>query len=268
MLRKAIHGSLLACVLMLGGCFATGPDNPRFAISDADLRADWNRMLSEHTAIERPVVLVGSYRGPDPIVSTLERRFESLTTGDRDDVLRIPTWFDIEMETVIDRTVRMTAERFGLNAEGTETVEVDVIGLSMGGVVARAAAIAEDGRPRLKIRRLFTIASPHRGADLATRVAIDPEAKAMQPGSAFLKRLDEAYGERDYELVPYGVLNDGIVHVVNTAPPDEVPIWTRGKFFGSHLTVNDNRRIIADIARRLRGEEPIASRGEPLPDFH
>ena len=80
--------------------------------------------------------------------------------------------------------------------------------------------------------------------------------------------IDEAYADRDYELIPYGVTNDGIVGVLNTAPPGELPIWTRGRFWGSHMLVAENRPIITDIARRLRGEDPVAQRGKPLPAYH
>lgn len=266
--RVAAAAALVVGALVMSGCVAAGPDNPRFAISDRDLDALWDRMESEPKALDRPVVVIGSYRGPDPIVSSMTRRLGALTSGRADDFVRVPTWFDDEMDEVVARVLAVTADRVGVNAEGTETLEVDVVGLSMGGVVARAAALPGEGRPRLKIRRLFTIASPHRGADLSEKLAPDNAAKAMRPGSAFLAGLDAGYPDREYDLFAYGVLNDGVVGVVNTAPPGELPIWTRGKFWGSHLVVNDNHRILADIALRLRGETPIATPGEPLPDYH
>jgi len=33
----------------------------------------------------------------------------------------------------------------------------------------------------------------------------------------------------------------------------------------AHFTVNEDRRILTDIARRLRGEEPRGVEGEPIP---
>lgn len=260
--------AVFSLATLLPGCISVGDRNPRFDISDEEAYEDWKRMEANPVELDRPVVFIGSYRGPDFHVSSLNRRFVKLTSGDRDDFARIPTWFDDTTGAVVDRTIAVTADRFGLSEDGTETVEVDVIGLSMGGVIARAAAVEAEGRPRLKIRNLYTIASPHRGANLAGMISPDACARDLCCESDFINAINDVYEDHAYELYPYGVLNDGVVGVINTAPPGELPIWTRGKFWGSHMTVVENRPIITDIARRLRDEEPIAERGEPLPAYH
>ena len=72
-----------------------------------------------------------------------------------------------------------------------------MLGLSMGGLVARHAALPrEDGR-RLNVARLFTIATPHRGARLADfRLSLlpvwDQKVLSMTTASPFLARLDAA----------------------------------------------------------------------------
>ena len=113
----------------------------------------------------------------------------------------------------------------------------------------------------------MTIATPHRGALLAENTPIieDRAVTDMYRSSLFLVKLEEAY-KGDYEIIPYARLNDGVVGTINTAPPGRTPIWVSGPVVGgSHLTINEDKRILADIARRLRGEEPRGVEGEPLP---
>lgn len=267
-MRAGARLLLAVAGVMLAGCVSTGPDNPRFLISNKDVYEDRRRMQREAVQLDRPVVVIGGYRGPSPIARLTAHKLERMTSTREDDFLDISIWFVDDSAEMVNKVVDEVAAAFGTNEDETETIEVDVVGISTGGLVARAAAIAEEGRPTLRIRRLFTIATPHRGADLAERVAPDDAARDLRSGSEYLDRLNEVYAAGvDYELIPYGVIGDGVVGVVNSAPPGELPIWTRGKIFGSHLTAQDNERILADIARRLRGEEPISDRGEPLPTF-
>ncbi len=146
--------------------------------------------------------------------------------------------------------------------------EVDVVAISMGGLVARYAATPgdQDTAP-LAIRRLFTLASPHRGARLARYLHPDPRTRDMRAGSGFLARLDEARDECDYELVPYGRLGDWIVGVENAAPPCTSPWWVSNlPFQDAHSDIARDPRLLADIARRLRGERPWTTEPpSPLP---
>jgi triacylglycerol lipase len=68
---------------------------------------------------------------------------------------------------------------------------VDVLGFSMGGVIARTWVQLEGGHRRT--RRLTTVASPHRGTLAATpwpRLWL-PGLADMKPGSPLLRRLDD-----------------------------------------------------------------------------
>ena len=137
------------------------------------------------------------------------------------------------------------------------TVPVDVVGFSMGGLIARYAAMAEDraGRParRLKVARLFTVSTPHLGARMAWTSPLEAPARDMRPGSAFLARLDEALPDPGYELVAYGRNRDATVGWPRAAPEGRTlhwvpsPWWQRG-----HADAKKDPRILADIARRLR----------------
>jgi hypothetical protein len=151
-----------------------------------------------------------------------------------------------------------------------ETVEVDVIACSMGGLAARHAADSRDRESapgqRLNIARLFTISTPHRGAKMASRHSLDKRIACMHAGSAFLQELDGS--APPYEIVPYVRLNDLIIGEDNAAPDGQVPYWLAPQPWSeSHSGANDDPRIIADIARRLRGEEPFTHHPPaPLPE--
>ena len=86
----------------------------------------------------------------------------------------------------------------------------------------------------------------------------------MRTESEFLETLNAE--EPDYEIVPYARLGDEVVGASNAAPPGRNPWWVSRSWFFAHAGSTD-MRILADIARRLRGEEPFAiDPPAPLPD--
>lgn len=259
-------------VLALAGCSANYKDttNPSFPVTEADAQADERRMSADPVLLARPVLVIGGFRSPDEFVASMTTKIVRMTSGRREDFVRVPTWFEGDIEDLAALAVEMVNDRWP--AEGDDaTVEVDVVGLSMGGIVARYAAdrLAETrpGARRLRINRLITISTPHRGALLAERMPLieDRATVDLYRRSLFLTRLDEAY-DGSYEIVPYARLGDEVVGPINTAPPGRWPIWVSAPLVGdAHLTVNEDRRILTDIARRLRGEEPRGVEGEPIP---
>jgi hypothetical protein len=149
-------------------------------------------------------------------------------------------------------------------------MEVDVVATSMGGLIARHAACVPSepaaSRPRLNIARLFTISTPHRGASLAVTPTLDQRVIDMREGSNFLHRLNVEFPPA-YEVVAYVSVPDYVVGERNTALPGQTPWWVvSAPFTSSHMCANDDPRIIADIARRLRGEQPFTiDPPSPLP---
>ena len=87
----------------------------------------------------------------------------------------------------------------------------------------------------------------------------------MRPGSAFLRALDEALIADPIELIPYARLRDAMVGAQHAAPPGRNPLWVDGPPALSHLAITTDKRIMLDIALRLRGEEPVAREGDPPP---
>jgi hypothetical protein len=172
-----------------------------------------------------------------------------------------------------DRVIAAVDKAFPTD-DPNETSEVDVIGLSMGGLVGRysAAPVAPGAGRRLRVHTLYTAASPLRGALRAERWPTLLTMQAdMLPGSDFYGRLDE--GERadvdgsEYELVPYVRMGDTVVGPQYAAPTGRTPWWVPnrpGDF--AHVGTMGDPRIMSDVLRRLRGEKPWTTEPPaPLP---
>jgi len=175
-----------------------------------------------------------------------------------------------------DRAIDQIQERWPSESDH-ETIEVDVLAISMGGLIGRLAALPPDERPpradgqdqqqprRLRIVRLFTFGTPHQGAKLAEYITFDHASRAMRPGSEFLDALNATHATADFELIPYANLNDTWVGATRAAPPGVDPIWDKGRAVFSHFLVSDNMVFVVDAARRLRGEEPLVDARTPPP---
>jgi len=224
--------------------------------------------MRDHTApLERPVLVVDGWVpvGGLELGITLRR----LTSDDPDDFKVVSYAPGASLERLASIVVARVEETWPSD-DPEWTTEVDVVGFSAGGLVARLAALRPPPdaipRKRLRIRRLFTLSTPHRGTvGLARLLAPDPASREMRPGSTTITMLDEALADAPYELYCYGQVNDQVVSVANTSPEGVEPIWTYGRAFASHSQSARNMRIVADIAARLRGDEPMSVRGVAPP---
>ncbi len=252
------------------GCGSIELANPAYPLTNAQVREQLATLkCAEPATLERPVVVLAGYRGVPSLTNRLASHLALYTGAPRDQFFPITYTFGSNMDNIAELIVARV-DRHWPSDDPDETIEVDVVGISMGGLMGRYAAMPAGDRPfegkRLKIRRLFTIASPHRGALLADKIALDKAAKNMKTGSAFLTRLDAALAEADYELIPYAVLNDDWVGATRTAPPGFEPIWSPGRRAFSHFNASDDPRILLDIALRLRGDAPVGQPSTPPSD--
>lgn len=146
-----------------------------------------------------------------------------------------------------------------------------IVGISMGGLVARALVAGLDGLPRLKARDIYTLATPHMGAVLADLVRPDAAARDLRAGSDFLGRLDDAWGRTDpvCPVRPYALLRDAWVGATRCGLAGRPPLWLDphglGRAYLSHFTVSYDPRIVLDLALSLRGDGPAAREGAPPP---
>jgi hypothetical protein len=249
----------------LGGCKSGNAFNESFPVTLNEARDFLDEMEAAPIELERPLVVAGGIYDPGFITFGLARHLKKVATNDHPviTVTFAGRWtFDRCREKLI-----AAIEKAAPSGEPNETVEVDVVGMSMGGLVARYAAVPNEHghHKRLRINRLFTVATPHRGARMAEIPQLDRRARDMRAGSSFLESLNSA--DRDYPIYAYTRLGDFVVGEANTAPPGQSPWWVARPRFGfGHHGAGEDPRILADIARRLRGEPPLTLLPpEPLP---
>jgi Predicted acetyltransferases and hydrolases with the alpha/beta hydrolase fold len=235
--------------------------NPDFHLEEEPLRAEFERMRATPVALRRPVVILGGWHAPGVANWSLASKLIPATSGKAGDFLSITYAARLSLASAARAAFHAMQER------GLLEQELDLIGISMGGILARALAVNLFSLGEIKARRVLTVASPHRGAKIARVVIPDAAAWDMRPGSRFLTELNKR--EPAHELHCYAALRDWWIGARNTAPPGLHPYWVDihpglGRLC-THFAINHEKRVIADIARRLRAEEPIAQRPSEPP---
>lgn len=236
-----------------------GRVNPAFCPTPEELEAKWAQLAAAPHEHPRTVVVLCGWRAPLAALRTVRSHLKQLMPG----TPVVP----IAFAQASSMQQADAATRKALAARGLSDTPIDVVAISMGGLIARALAAGTFGTP-VPIVNLFTFATPHRGAVLAKVVRPDSAARDMRPGSAFLRDLDGVLDRATFDLTPYGYLRDWWVGCENTAPPGRTPMWLdplgfRGRLF-SHFMITTEPRIILDVALRLRGM-PALSKVGPLP---
>jgi pimeloyl-ACP methyl ester carboxylesterase len=250
---------IVTVTVVLAGC-KCGKINPSFPLTISDAKAELADISEDPKPLERPLVCITGWLDLGA-KKVLDKHLARTIDDDRVLVIRIDD--TKTMATARDRVMDAAMERFPSD-DPAWTAEVDVIGFSMGGLVARSLADPATGDRHLRIARLYTVSTPHLGAIMAGGAVFSSQSRDMIPGSTFLTYLNNEV-EIDYELVPYGRLCDTMVGVRNTAPPGYTPWWVSAPAFqDSHINAIGDPRILADITLRLRGETP-ATISPPAP---
>jgi pimeloyl-ACP methyl ester carboxylesterase len=256
-LQRALVG--LPWTLCLAGCGLGTPPNPSFDLTAGEAAAALGTMRQEPRPLERPVVVLGGIYDPGFAASRVSRTLRSVTTDPAS--IRAVSFFTTPTFDVCRQRVLDAVNEAWPSDDPHWTVEVDVVAVSMGGLVARyAARPLRDGGRSLRIRRLFTISTPHRGAVMADLPTFDGRVLDMRAGSAFLNVLNTLTSERDPEILAYTRLGDAVVGAHRAALPAGGAWWVEPPPLSfAHLAVTRDDRILADIARRLRGEPPFTT---------
>ncbi len=251
----------VAVTVVLTGCHC-GNANPSFPLTIDQAKETLAGIGEDPKALERPLVCITGWLDLGA-KKVLDKHFARAVTDDRVLVIRVDD--TSTMEEARERVMDAAMERFP-GDDPAWTAEVDVIGFSMGGLVARTCADPATGDRHLRIVRLFTVSTPHLGASMAGGAVFSSQGRDMKKGSAFLTYLNNEV-EIDYEVVPYTRLCDAAVNEANTAPPGYMPWWVSAPAFqDSHVDAIRDPRILTDITLRLRGETPATtSPPTPLP---
>jgi len=260
MLSRSIL-AILPLILLSLGC-ATQPTNPSFPVTWQQANQDWQRMAAAPKSLERPLLIIGGFGDVGLVPWCVGSRFDALAADHRIVTVALGDCFSFES---CRRKVIDAVEAKFPSADPARTSEVDVIGMSMGGVVARYASLPlkESGK-QLRIARLFTISSPLRGANQADWVpAVHPLIPPLRHGSALIAQINAK--APPYPVYSYVRLGDIAVGASNASEPGQGVWWLSTPALESaHNGAMFDSRILADIARRLR-EEPTFATSPPAP---
>lgn len=283
--------ALLILTLAPTGCIDIGitkPENPSFAIKAKDAAALLKQMSADPRPLERPLVILAGIGDPGLGPMLLERRLREVVRVDDPEGRRRSLQVSYAFNSTFEgcrRTVVDAVERAFPCDDPDQTTEVDVIGISLGGTVARYASMgppeqaaaapqrvddAPHAHKRLRIARLFTISAPHVGATQAGHTPpILPLYGELRTGSPFMTKLAASSASVSYPIYPYVRLGDKTVGVENAAPQGQIARWLPNLPFEiAHGQAWTDPRIVADIARRLRDESPLSTDPPaPLPDL-
>ena len=262
---------LLLAVFLLVGCAAdeatsdgaVGLDAPAIErptlVTTALAKAELAAMRAEPGALQRPVIVIDGFLDPGFGSAALARDIRQATGDGR--VATISAYAPPTLTHYAERVLDLAEREF-------PGEPVDLVGISMGGLAAIEAAA--DGRGgRVEVRRVFTLASPLRGAAKANLPAVFPVMRQMRPGSAYLAGLPsrvESFEAGGGTLVSYGGVSDRTVRIDEAVPPSGELIWlpADGSARWGHTGVIRDPRLTADLINRLRGAGPLM-RPRPLP---
>ncbi len=251
-------GALCAVVLAVfatAGC-ATDPVNPSFPTKLEIAQDDLKRIEASPKPLERPLVVIGGFLDPGIASSWLKAEFSSLT-GDRR-IVAVELFDCGSLQECREKVVGSVEKAFPSPSPDV-TEEVDVVGVSLGGLAARYASSPAGQGKRLRIAHLFTISSPLRGAKLAEDLPmLIPFQAELRPGSREMTELNA--WQASYPTYSYICLGDDIIGDGNAAVAGKTPWWlSKAPMADVHGGAFYDARILADITRRLRHEPALAS---------
>ncbi len=257
----------------IAGCAPEAVVNPSFAVTLNRARGVLRYDADHAKPLQRPLIIVGGFLDPGFGTDQLVKEYRRWTGDER--VIGVPLFWSSSFDQCRDEIVDAVQQAYP-SADPSQTVPVDVVGISMGGLASLYAAadrtaIGEKPGRRLNIARIFTISSPIRGALLATDIPINlhPLQNDMRAGSKFLTKLltTGIYAPVPYQVYSYTRLNDLYVGTYNAALPGRTPWWVQpAPFDPPHSGCYHDARILADIACRLRGDPPLSHEPPtPLP---
>jgi len=258
---------LLATCLLLTGC-GTGPDNPSFPVSLTGAHMAVLSMMNDPKLLPRPLVIIGGYEDPGILQTISSQYFQAVAQNPKIVTVSLNGCGSFEecRSRILDAVNNACP-----STDPNWTAEVDVVGISLGGLAARACAAPPQTTAnfqRLKIVRLFTLSSPLAGARVA-KLGFTSFQMEIRPDSELQKYLAAVDPDPKYEIYSYVHLDDEMVGPENASIPGRNPYWLPNIPLVPilpHEQMMIDERAYADIARRLRGETPFTlPNPAPLP---
>jgi pimeloyl-ACP methyl ester carboxylesterase len=201
-----------------------------------------------------PIVLLHGFAGWSGGLLPLARHLRAATGRD---VVRLQLGAGLDG---IEGLARRAADRIARVAEAARGRPIDVVGHSMGGLVATYVAKHLD--PGARIRRVVTLGTPHRGTALALSGArylgrIASSLAQMVPGCAFLADLERAALPATTSLVSVAGLGDLVVPAPCARLPRRARHHNRSLADADHWDLVYDASAHALVVRLVRGT-PLA----------
>lgn len=259
--RSCLVGLATIALAFLGGCQRA---NPSFPVMVEQARYKINQQMKEDPQpLQRPLVVVVRQR----FMHSSTRLEKQLRVGLSDDrIMTVALHRQWSFDRCREELIEAVDDRFP-GDDSQWTTEVDVVGHSIGGLVALYAADSSVGDRHLRIGRLFTLSTPMQGFGQESMEEFDELLVDMNADPALVASAIAQGTSADYEIIPYTRLTDKTSGEANNAPPGEVAWWLPARPLDpSHDGARNDPRIQADIMRRLRNEEPLTTTPRaPLP---
>ncbi len=261
--QRVVCLGLLGAAALLAGCaYLTGPSQG-YPASSAALKTAMAQMKADPKGVARPVVVIDGWL-PAGGSETMQRELIAMTGAGKERFVKhkyLPGFSTLESNA---RKIIEKVEQRWPSLDPEWTVEVDAVGYSMGGLIGRVAALppgpGAKPRKRLRLRTLYSISAPHRGVNwwMGWFFLDEMSYKTSLYAGEARQQLDAAQRTAGYELICYGQGNDWLTGGKD-APEGYEVLRARGLLLMSHETSSGNRRHLADIAARLRGEAPLVN---------
>jgi pimeloyl-ACP methyl ester carboxylesterase len=251
-LRRELAAFSLLAPVFAAGC-ALGPDglSPKARAEIERRRAEEEvaAFAAQPRALARPVVLIAGWNDGPEHWADFRERLAACAPGHADRIVVPDLRGDGGLEAAADRLTEACA---GLG-------EVDVVAHSLGGLVAREAARDRRGERRLRISRLFTIATPHLGTGWARFWPIVPnrrQAADCRATSEFLASLNADPSSKAMAIRAYWCEGDVVVAKESACAVGEVgAIYPRAPGARVHDRCVRDARFARDVIPELLAGE-------------
>ncbi len=246
MKRAMLPVLVLAWAIILSGCSAAEKKRTReVAAEQRDAERELKEMAAAPKPLRRPLVILSGWAEPPGNWKRFRAWLEAATCGCEREILipdlRGPGGLAAAAERVVDLCA--------------ELGEVDVVAHSAGGLVAREAARASRGDRRLRIARLFAIATPHGGSPWSGFWPILPyplQAADCRPSGDFIARLASDPSSASMPISTFWTEGDVVVPRESAeAVGNEHHAYARPRGFFVHRRCAADPRLARDVIAGL-----------------
>lgn len=198
--------ALLQLALLTGCGIGGGVENPSFPLTVSRAHDELEQMRELPVRPARPVVVIGGLFDAGIVADDLGDRIKKHTSPSAE-ILVVSPFGTTSVDSCRRKVLTRIEERFP-SGDPNQTVEVDVVGFSLGGVVARFAALEAEERARavedqgaaaqadarsmkrLNAVRVFCISVPNAGSAAAEPPTLDQRVVEIRPDSSVLKAVN------------------------------------------------------------------------------